>query len=81
MHGYHPADPQSYAALLTNQPGIPDNIAAIPDIFRLMTHDAELASERNKTPGSDSNGPDSGSENPAAAIGEDGKTALRLAPL
>ncbi len=47
MHGYHPADPQSYAALCTNQPEIPDEIAAIPDIYRLMIRDADLARLRN----------------------------------
>jgi hypothetical protein len=81
MHGYHPADPQSYAALLTNQPDIPGDIAAIPDIFRLMTRDAELARERNEKPGSDSDWLDSGPENSTDATGGDGKTALKLAPL
>jgi len=47
MHGYHPTDPQSYASLCTNQSSIPDEINAIPDIFRLMTRDAMLAKERN----------------------------------
>jgi predicted AlkP superfamily pyrophosphatase or phosphodiesterase len=47
MHGYHPADKHSYAALLTNQPEIPEHIAAIPDIFNLMTGDAQLAKDRN----------------------------------
>jgi hypothetical protein len=47
MHGYHPTDKQSYAALLTNQAEIPDDINAIPDLYRLMTRDAELAKERN----------------------------------
>ncbi len=47
MHGYHPSDPHSYAALLSNQPGIPANIQAIPDIFRLMTADAQLAHAAN----------------------------------
>jgi len=47
MHGYHPTDPQSYAALCSNQPDVPDNITAIPDMFRLMTRDALLAKERN----------------------------------
>src|SRR4029078_6533394 len=37
MHGYHPTDQQSYAALCTNQASIPEEISAIPDIFRLMT--------------------------------------------
>ena len=36
MHGYHPTEPQSYAALLTNQPAIPDHVTHIPHIFRLM---------------------------------------------
>lgn len=43
MHGYHPQDPHSYASLLTNQLDVPDDVTAIPDIFRLMTRDAELA--------------------------------------
>ncbi len=47
MHGYHPADKHSYAALLTNQPDVPKDIVAIPDMFRLMTRDAELAKARN----------------------------------
>jgi predicted AlkP superfamily pyrophosphatase or phosphodiesterase len=47
MHGYHPADPHSYAALCTNQPEIPEDIAAIPDLYRLMTRDAEIARTRN----------------------------------
>jgi hypothetical protein len=47
MHGYHPSDPQSYASLLTNQPAIPDDITAIPHIYRLMERTAALARERN----------------------------------
>jgi hypothetical protein len=47
MHGYHPADPQSYAVLCTNQPEIPEEVVAIPDIYRLMVRDAELAHARN----------------------------------
>jgi hypothetical protein len=50
MHGYHPSDPQSHAMLCTNQPEIPDAITAIPDIYRLMTRDAELAKIRNAQP-------------------------------
>ncbi|HZI30783.1 MAG TPA: alkaline phosphatase family protein, partial [Candidatus Binatia bacterium] len=50
MHGYHPADKHSYAALLTNQPEIAADIAAIPDIYKLMTRDAQLAHERNHSP-------------------------------
>jgi hypothetical protein len=47
MHGYHPLDRHSYAALLTNQPDIPADIRAIPDIFKLMRNDAELAKAQN----------------------------------
>lgn len=47
MHGYHPSDPQSYAALLTNQPTIPDEVTAIPHIYQLMERTAALAHERN----------------------------------
>jgi predicted AlkP superfamily pyrophosphatase or phosphodiesterase len=49
MHGYHPTDKQSYAALCTNQANLPEDIAAIPDVFRLMTQDADLALSRNAT--------------------------------
>jgi hypothetical protein len=48
MHGYHPADPHSYAALLTNQPAISGEIQAIPDIYRLMVQDARLANQLNE---------------------------------
>jgi len=47
MHGYHPSEKQSYAALLTNQSAIPDEVTAIPDIFRLMTRDAASAKARH----------------------------------
>ncbi|MDB6021823.1 MAG: Type phosphodiesterase/nucleotide pyrophosphatase [Pedosphaera sp.] len=47
MHGYHPSDKHSYAALLSNHTDIPADITAIPDMFRLMTRDAELAKARN----------------------------------
>ncbi len=46
MHGYHPHEKHSYAAMLSNQ-SIPQNIRAIPDIFHLMTRDAELAKAAN----------------------------------
>ena len=49
MHGYHPSAKQSYAMLCTNQPEIPEEIVAIPDIFRLMTRDAEMAAAKNST--------------------------------
>ena len=47
MHGYHPGAPHSYAALLSNQPDIPGNITAIPDIYKLMVRDADEAQTRN----------------------------------
>ncbi|MGN6554750.1 MAG: alkaline phosphatase family protein [Verrucomicrobiota bacterium] len=47
MHGYHPTDPQSYAMLCTNQSEIPAHVAAIPDIYQLMTRDAEYAKAKN----------------------------------
>jgi len=47
MHGYHPKDPQSYAMLCTNQAKIPEVINAIPDVYRLMVRDADLASRAN----------------------------------
>lgn len=50
MHGYHPAEKHSFAALCTNQEKIPEDITAIPDIFRLMTRDGDLAKMRNSGP-------------------------------
>lgn len=47
MHGYHPRDKHSYAALMTNQTEIPDDVAAIPDIHKLMVRDAMEAKEAN----------------------------------
>jgi predicted AlkP superfamily pyrophosphatase or phosphodiesterase len=47
MHGYHPKDIHSYASLCTNQEFIPDDISSIPDVFRLMKRDADLAKRRN----------------------------------
>jgi predicted AlkP superfamily pyrophosphatase or phosphodiesterase len=47
MHGYHPEEPQSYAVLCSNHTDIPEDIRAIPDIYRLMTRDADLAKSRN----------------------------------
>jgi hypothetical protein len=47
MHGYHPLEKQSYAALCANQEKIPDEVTAIPDIYRLMTRDADEAKIRN----------------------------------
>jgi hypothetical protein len=50
MHGYHPDAPHSYAALMTNQPNVPAGINAIPDMFKLMTRDAEIAHAMNRAP-------------------------------
>ena len=49
MHGYHPDEKHSYAALLTNQPEIPDDVTAIPHIYNLMVRDALLAQEQNRS--------------------------------
>jgi hypothetical protein len=49
MHGYHPTDPQSYAALCTNQTALPEEIYAIPHMFELMQREADLARERTST--------------------------------
>jgi hypothetical protein len=48
MHGYHPSEKQSYATLFTDHMDVPGDIVAIPDIFRLMTRDAQLAKARNQ---------------------------------
>jgi hypothetical protein len=48
MHGYHPDAPHSYASLLTNHNEVPAGITAIPDMFKLMTRDAELAHTTNR---------------------------------
>lgn len=50
MHGYHPSEPHSHAALLTNQPTIPDDITAIPHIHRLMVRSLDLAASRRTAP-------------------------------
>jgi predicted AlkP superfamily pyrophosphatase or phosphodiesterase len=47
MHGYHPTDPQSYASFMTNQPSVPEDVKAIPDVYRVMVRDAEEAKARN----------------------------------
>jgi Type I phosphodiesterase / nucleotide pyrophosphatase len=49
MHGYHPDEKQSYAVLCTNQPELPQNVVALPDLYRLMTRDAQWARERNRS--------------------------------
>ena len=49
MHGYHPTEKHSYATLCTNQHELPAQVAAIPDIFKLMTIEAEQAFTKNET--------------------------------
>ena len=36
MHGYHPDDPHSDAALFTNVEKLPCGVKAIPDLYQLM---------------------------------------------
>jgi hypothetical protein len=48
MHGYHPSEPQSYAALCTNHTDVPEEITAIPHIHRLMVRDADTARTLNR---------------------------------
>jgi hypothetical protein len=50
MHGYHPEEPHSYAALLSNQVDIPDRVTAIPHIYDLMRTDAVTAHAANAEP-------------------------------
>lgn len=49
MHGYHPSDKHSYAALLTNQPEISADVTAIPHICELMRRTALQAKQLNST--------------------------------
>jgi hypothetical protein len=46
MHGYHPTDPQSYAALFSNQV-VPESIQSIPQIHDLMVREAGEAARLN----------------------------------
>ena len=80
MHGYHPKEKQSYAALLTNQAEVAADIAAIPDLFRLMTRDAELAKARNGKSQADSEWLNPGLTPLEADLQEAGKAAAKLAP-
>ncbi len=48
MHGYHPDDKHSFASLFTNQTGIPEDITAIPHVYRLMETDALAAQRANR---------------------------------
>ena len=51
MHGYHPEAPHTYAALLTNQPGLAAEVTAIPDLYRVMVREADEAGARNQRAG------------------------------
>jgi hypothetical protein len=48
MHGYHPDAPHSYASLMTNRANVPASITAIPDMYKLMTTEAEAAHAANR---------------------------------
>jgi predicted AlkP superfamily pyrophosphatase or phosphodiesterase len=48
MHGYHPNEKQSYAVLMTNQGAISEDIQALPDLYSLMSQEAELAKAENQ---------------------------------
>jgi predicted AlkP superfamily pyrophosphatase or phosphodiesterase len=47
MHGYHPHDKHSYAALMTNQTAVPPAVKNITDIYRLMTGEVESMLEKS----------------------------------
>ncbi|MDX1952008.1 MAG: alkaline phosphatase family protein [Verrucomicrobiota bacterium] len=49
MHGYHPNDPQSYAALCSNQAALPFEATAIPHIFNIMVEEATRAKQANSS--------------------------------
>lgn len=48
MHGYHPTDKHSYATVLTNQSGFPDQLTAIPHLCDLMRETAAMAHKLNR---------------------------------
>jgi len=48
MHGYHPADKHSYAALCTNMREVDQAVQAIPDMFNLMRSEAQFAHGLNR---------------------------------
>jgi hypothetical protein len=50
MHGYHPEEPHSYAALLSNRSDIPSEATAIPHVYDLMAADAVAAHAANGEP-------------------------------
>ncbi|HEV2209045.1 MAG TPA: alkaline phosphatase family protein [Verrucomicrobiae bacterium] len=48
MHGYHPREKHSFAALCTNQAQIPEQVTAIPHLFELMARDGHWAKAGNR---------------------------------
>lgn len=48
MHGYHPDEAHSFAALLSNHSDVPAGINAIPDLYKLMVRDAARAHAANR---------------------------------
>jgi hypothetical protein len=49
MHGYHPSELQSYAALMTNQAKLVRGATAIPHMYDLMKSEAEQAFSLNQS--------------------------------
>ena len=47
MHGYHPDAPHSYASMLTNYSDVPQDITAIPHVYKLMAAQALRAAGLN----------------------------------
>lgn len=45
MHGYHPREKHSYAVLCANQAPIPEDVQALPDLYRIMTREIEQVRE------------------------------------
>ena len=48
MHGYHPSEKHSYAAVCTNQAELPVEVSAIPDVYRLMVAEAQYAQSQTQ---------------------------------
>jgi hypothetical protein len=57
MHGYHPSDKHSFAALCANRADVPEDVVAIPHMYRLMTRDAEEAKGLNRAAAPNRNHP------------------------
>jgi hypothetical protein len=68
MHGYHPNEVHSFAALFTNQSVLPAQPEAIPELFQLMMSEAEASYLDNRTAASDLTLPVSPSAEGAMAV-------------